>query len=561
MRPRSDEGAGAAVRGATPVVALGGPEAARDTIGPASTEVFGSPEQAGGGLSPAELQRRSVKGALWTAVSTFATVPLAFVGNLVVARLIGPVSYGTLAVLSLVLGLSGTVSSAGVNVGVLQWASASYARGDEPGTVFLLQKGLGWHLLVQLPAMALVVVVLGATHGPLVVAALLVGVVMSALCEGAVHRITVENRSADAARLAIAGAVILQVAVVVTAALTRDATAVWAARVCAGSLILPFFFLLVRRPFRRPMLRPRLPHALPKGFWSFALFTTAAGLLGTLTASRSEVFGLEAFHRSAAVGLFALAYGLAGHLTAPIDAMLGPLGPAAAGLLGSSPERARQAFLRALRYSALGTGALTASLLPAISLAVPFLYGSQYRMTALLVIPMGVASAVGSLANPVTAFLSAHRQARFELSVNCGALALDLSLTVLLIPLIGVWGAVVANIATGVVPLPLYFHREGRLLDLRKGEALRASRAWLAGVVALAPALLVGHAVPGDSLARAAAAALAGGLFFAGVVRLSSAGLAVEDRRPLLAALPGPLRPAAAWLLAILGSPVRQQLL
>ena len=505
------------------------------------------------GLGPGQLQRRAARGAAWTATSALISVPLAFVANLLVARLIGPAAYGEVAVLSLVIGLASVATDLGFSGGVIQWGASAYARGDDAEVVELLRTSLGWRLLLRLPVLAALVVVFGIGQGPVVVGVLVASVVFSALFGGAALAITIENRTAAAARLTMIFSAVLQVSVVAVAYLTRRAVDVWATRMFVGAAFIPLNLLLLPPARRAVVLRPRFPRHLPPRFWRYCLYSAAGGLVGVLAGSRSEVFVLELFHDPVAVGLFALAFGLAAHITAPVDALLGPLGPAVTGIVGSAPDRAPAAFLRALRYSALLSGALMATLLPAVALLVPVLYGHEYSLTSELVVPLGVASCLASMLNPVVAFVSAHRQARLLLLVTVWALAVDGALAFLLVPRLGAWGAVSANLVAGLVPFPVLVRHELRALGLSLRGILRASRAFYVGLIALALGFGSASALPLGAIDRGLLAALVGGVVFLGGVRLSGGGLPLADRGPLLELIPSGLRDHAGLALRLLG--------
>ena len=83
----------------------------------------------------------------------------------------------------------------------------------------------------------------------------------------------------------------------------------------------------------RAAFKPLRPFRWPPGFSRYSSRVLVAGLVTTLVFSRCEILVLDAYGAAAAAGAFALAAGLASQITAPIDAMLGPLIPAAASLI------------------------------------------------------------------------------------------------------------------------------------------------------------------------------------------------------------------------------------
>ena len=124
----------------------------------------------------ADIESAVVKGSLWTMIHVASSTPIAVIVNAVVARVLGPADYGRLALITLVVAVAGQVSNFSVSEGVVQWGAAAHARGDRTMVDRLLRASLGYHLLVQLPLLVIVVALLGRGAGPLVLGALLVSV-------------------------------------------------------------------------------------------------------------------------------------------------------------------------------------------------------------------------------------------------------------------------------------------------------------------------------------------------------------------------------------------------
>ena len=200
--------------------------------------------------------------------------------------------------------------------------------------------------------------------------------------------------------------------------------------------------------YRRAVLRPRLAgRGLPAGFWRFAIPFAAASVVGGLVLSRSEIFVMQWLADPAALGLFALAFGVAGHVFAPAQAFVGPLVPAISGLHEVDTDAAATpAFTRTLRAGSTIVALLMASALAALALLVPVLYGEEFSDASPLVLALGIASGLLVVGSPVTAFVSARLSAWELLRANLVALVLDVAVAVALIPLWGAWGAVAANV-------------------------------------------------------------------------------------------------------------------
>jgi len=301
-------------------------------------------------------------------------------------------------------------------------------------------------------------------------------------------------------------------------------------------------FLPLDRSRRWLVLKPLLPRHMPEGFWKFAGINTVSALVAALAVSRTEVFVLDIFHDGAMVGYFALAYGLASQLTNPIDAVILPLGIGILGLVTTAPHRAGAVLLRATRYTAAGSGVLTAIALPVVTVLVPVLYGRAYDPVMPIVIPLGIASCLVSLHNPLMSFVSARRRADVELRAMLVALVVDGALSFALIPVIGVWGAVVANILGGLASLPLLLSFELPIQHTSLTAFLGSTVDWLVSLpaagIAVGSALLVGQ----GPWVEAAVGGTVGAVAFVVAVRLVRGGFTEEDLGGFLTSVPVALR-------------------
>lgn len=509
--------------------------------------------ETGSGLSLREIQNRAMSGSVWTVIHTVVSVPLAFIANILVARALGPSSYGDLTVLVMALGLIGIATNAGISNGVIQWGAAADAAGFPRRTDGLLEKSLGWRLCVQLPLMALSVLFLSWGKGWLIQTALLVSVLFPALFGGAALTISVENRTAVAAKLTMTTNVLVLATVVWVASTSHDALSVWAARLTILGLLAPLDFLIIGKHRRGVSVRPRLPLRMPAGFWRFGLFEAASGLLSLLALSRSEVFVLQLLGTSSSVGLFAIAYGLAGHITAPVDALLGPLIPATAGLIATAPHRAKEALLRATRFTALLCGGVTAVVLPVLVVAIPRLYGSSFAGAALVVVPLGISSCFVSVLNPVRVMLRARRLAGNMFKATVLALLVDIAIALSTVPFVGIWGAVLAKVGATVVINVAFVRMEVRASGMTVRELVGASRAWTLSLFPLGIALIGAVLLVHEVGARIGIALFLGGFAYVVAVRLSRSGLSDADRLAVEAVLPRILRAPAKVVFDLFG--------
>lgn len=506
-------------------------------------ENHASPSGESAQLDRAQLQQRAINGAMWTLVSTVVGVGVGFFVNILLARTLGVVDFGRLAYLTTVIGVLGSVAAVGVGTGVVQFGSKLHARGDGSGVQDLLSKSQGFRLLVTAPVMTLGVLALVRVDWVLMALAIVFGVWVTAAVSGAPDALVLENKTARAAQNAMLVNLLTQIGVVTVALLVTTADSVWVVRTLVGALGVVAAVPFINRKYRTAVFRPRLPRNMPQGFWRFTVPAGAAGIVGGLVVSRTEVVLLTWMSEASAAGLFALAFGLASHVFSPAQSLVGPLIPAVSGLHEVDRSAVLRALGRTLRTASVAIGLSLGSAMPAFAILVPVIYGPDYASVPPILLALGVSGGISVLVGPVLAFVQARLQGRWLLWVNLLALVVDLGLALALIPWIGVWGAVVANIGGVVIRLALLLGGEVRTLSYPATRVLRdvapvAIGALVCWAAWLTPDLLglgtsVAEAVVGSLLAGA------GGLMLMLVLmRISRTGLVPSDRRAIAGALP-----------------------
>ena len=357
-------------------------------------------------LGRRELQDRAVRGVTWTMVNTVVSLPIAFLVNLVVARVLGVVDYGRLAFLTVVMEVAAGIVMLGVNPALVQFGAKAHAAGRRAEVADLLSKVQGFRLLVAAPILTVVVVVVVSDVGPwFKLIAVVFGVVLPAALDGAPACLGIENKTAAGAKVVLVSNVLTQLAVLGTVLVVAQADVVWAVRLIMVSVTVLLCLIPISASYRRAVLRPRFPRGFPQGFWRFALPTGLAALISTLVVSRTEVLALTWLSDPVSVGLFALAFGLAGHMYAPAQAIIGPLVPAISGLREVDAPSVAKAFGRALRGSSTVVALLSGIALPVVAVLTPTLYGSSYTGIEPVVLAIGVANGFLVVGAPVSAFV------------------------------------------------------------------------------------------------------------------------------------------------------------
>lgn len=494
-------------------------------------------------LTRRELQDRALRGSLWTLISFGVTLPLSIVANAITARILGPTEYGQLAFLLAAFSVALPVTEFGFGQALAQWGVSSEMKADAATTDLLLRSRNGFTLAVQLPLLwAGGLLVLRAEPG-WVQAVFLVTTLVLVAGGGAQAALLIQNRTAAMAKITMLVGIAIQFGVVLAAVETEDASGVWSARLVLSALAPVFAVAILSSRLRRVAFLPRLPRRLPSGFWRFALLSWVAGASALLVYSRSEIFILRLYDQAVELGLFAVAYGLSQQLTLPLVSLLAPLFPAGAGLTSGHPEHVREGFLRATRYFALVSGGLL-SLVPAVFLVTPVAFGDEFSRSALLFVPLAVASTLQAATSPFTILAFARRRGGVLVGAFVGALAVDVAAAVVLVAFYGAWGAVVANIFGQLTSIVVLARRELAAQGTTPKEVGRNLGPWALGVVSLAPGFVTGGIVQATSapLAAVVVAAIAGVAAFGLLLRATGGILTTADADALLGLVPQRLR-------------------
>lgn len=475
-------------------------------------------------------------------------LPLAIGVSVVLARTLGPEGFARFALLSFVVPLLFTATDLGVSQAAMREASRSFAGGDLERTRALLSKTLGWNLL-RFPILCPLTLLLvdGSATASSALAAYLVFALGSA---GTNLALNAENRVAVMAKVALVQAVAAAAASVGSAVAGASPETVFALSLASGAVAAPLWLLATNPELRGAALRPRLPFGLGRDFWRYGVSTLVVSLLTLLVFSRSEVVLLDLFEEQQALAVFALAYGLAQRLTTPVDTLLGPLVPALAALDAAHPERLRAGFERALRLAAAAVALLTAAAVAGLAFLAPFLFGPEYEDVGLAFAALAGISLLQSAAQPYTALVYAVGRPQIALRALGVALVVDVVVAVLLIPPLGLWGAIVANAAGALTAIVLAARAVAGKGSVRLA-GIAAPRLVLVAVLAAALSAGAGLlALPLHPLAATAAAVLVGTVAFALGARAGGGLVTHEDARVVGDALP---RPLARAFTAVLG--------
>ena len=178
---------------------------------------MGPPSGTEPSLNRGDLQTLAIRGATWTMIHTLVSLPLAFLVNLVVARVLGVDDYGRLSFLTQLMTIVGSVMALGLASAVMQFGSKANATNRRADVRHLLSASQGFRLLIQAPVLSVVVIVVSDVDLAIKVIAVVFGVLVPAALDGAPLSLGIENKTAAGAKMAMIGNVLTQAAVLAAA--------------------------------------------------------------------------------------------------------------------------------------------------------------------------------------------------------------------------------------------------------------------------------------------------------------------------------------------------------
>lgn len=482
-----------------------------------------------------------MRGSMWTAIHVVLSTPVAFVVNIVVARVLGVADYGRLGLLTLTIVLATTAASMGVGPALVQFGSKAFSAGRQEELVSLIKGSQGYAIFVAAPVVAVAAIVLVPVSPRLLAVAVIFGVLVPAWLQAAPTVLALMQRTDLLAQLAIASNLVVQATVVTAVLLVGSAEMVWSARLIAVGSLMLLPLLAIPRVLRSAVLRPAAPWRLPRAFWVFAIPTGLATLLNTLVTDRVQIFFLQWWSDPQAVGLFALAFGLATNLLSPAQSMVGPLLPAFATLVEAGSVRARSGLLRALRVSGVITGAVVSLGAPFLAALVPAFYGDAFAASANYLVVIVAAAATATATAPAFASLMARLGGGTYLRVNAASMIALLGVGLGTVPFLGAWGAVASCVVGTVVRAMSIVALEMRYYEVPAIGAIRPILPAVLSAAAVLVAWFVLRPLLGGMTALVAPGSVSA-LLYLGLLRLTRSGLREHDVEGLVRHLPPALR-------------------
>lgn len=496
-------------------------------------------------LQRSSVQDRAIRGASWTMIHTLVSLPVAFIANLLVARALGAEGFGRLALLTSIMTIAGGLVTLGVSSALMQFAAKEHASGNAESVRRLLSLAQGYRLLVIAPVLSAVVFFVTDVSTAFKIAGIALGIWLPSALEGLAVCLQVEQKTAAGAKIAMVANLVLQAGIVPVAFATHSADAVWLMRLALATIGVALAFFVVDPTYRAAVFKPIWPRGFPRGFWAYALPVALSGLVGSLVLSRSEVFLLQWLSTSSAVGLFALAFGLASHVYAPAQALMGPLVPAISSLHRIDPEGVGPALERVLRAGSTIAGLLSVAALPSLAALTTLFYGSEFPIGSLLIF-MGIAGAFTVVAGPVSAFVMARLSSKRLLMANLVALAVNAAVALVLIPPLAEWGAGIANVSGSLTSLGILLWTEVRALRISIHSLAKDTLPVVLGTAVTVIVWVATQPWAGAPVLRALVTSVAGVGLLVGGLRVTRTGLTPADRDAVLRTAPPALVRAGA---------------
>jgi O-antigen/teichoic acid export membrane protein len=382
-----------------------------------------------------------VSSVLWNSFSSLLGVPILAATTILLARILGVTGFGSYALYTLLIALFGGIADLGIGATILRQGALAAGKADEMGTLGAVRAGVTW-ALIQLPwNIALGFIILPSrTAGGLFALASLWNVLFS----GCAHYLLMTNQLRVPSILNLLTLPLSSAATLATAATTHNASLVFGVSALSSNVLAFILLFAVPKRLRRAVFYPGRMR-LSRSDVSFGIGTTINIQLNTLVFSKSELlfFGSA---RAAGRGQFAASQSIAARVTVVMDALVGNLSYGLTSALGRGDEVLQRNALLVTESVALLFLAVSPAALAGISvLSVP-LFGSGFSAIAAPAVALGLMSLIQTGAAPLLSLRFAQKSVRPLIVAGIFGAAIDLGLGALLVPHLGVTGAVVASI-------------------------------------------------------------------------------------------------------------------
>lgn len=430
-------------------------------------------------------RREILASGVWIAASTLvpflATAALSVVaGRVLGAELLGQQSLisftGTLLAALLLTSLT--------DASIRSLAAARSSSAESPGA---LERWTFWAHLAAGAVTAAALVGVGVLRGEFLSAWLVLAltVLLDALAWAWCSRIVARDGWGPVARRRLVSQVLSVVLGVAAVLGGLGITGIFLGAMTATVVLL----VLLRPIVPRPVVQRS--DGLPRPLLRLWLMFAAGALLSQVVSGRVEILFLGAYADGVAIAQYSVAVMLvtsAVTLPAALAGAAMPVVAAASG--GGEHERAREAFVRALRVTAVLSLPLTAVIVAVGPAFVVGLYGEEFREAGQLTRVVAIGAVIIPCGRLATAYWSGLGQLRLPILAGSVGAALEIGLALALIPDFAARGAVSATLVGQGMAAALLVVLSWRAL----GRVALGVRGWLAAAAASTVAALAGSA-------------------------------------------------------------------
>lgn len=405
--------------------------------------------------------------ALWSALSTTVTAPVLIVTTVVLARILGPVGVGSIALFTFVTSLAGGLIDLGVSSSILRKGMIAAGRSDVSGVIRHVKSQTTWTLL-QIPAVLAVGWFLLPSDDSIAIYA--AGVLAAYACGAPSHFLVMTSQLKFASQARAASTLFASASTIAVAALTHRADLVFAVGILANNTSTAVQLLGVPASLRPRLFMPG-PLELEWRDVTFGLGGLVNGQLMTIVFAQSETAFFRGWQKSDR-GRYSIAQTVAARSTLILDSLMGPLNAGLVTALG----RGDRSLQRAFRLSSDSIALLFLATCPlgmaAVSVLADPILGRSFHGIASFALVLTTMSLLQSASEPVAGLYTAQRRIRSLVIATAVSAVIDLGIAAICVHRFGVAGAVAAAVGGQTAYLVLLLVlvppvADGRRLALR----------------------------------------------------------------------------------------------
>src|SRR5438552_9037101 len=405
------------------------------------------------------LARRLLRGTALTTLAYVVQLSMLSLGSIVLARLLGPSSFGTYSLLLFAIGILTVVGNLGLPTTMQKYVSEFVGSNRKETIPLLLGFALRARALLT-PCVIGILVGLAAWYitvgQPLIATYLLIVSVASTL-----------DGFASIWAATITGFQRFDVSSKITLLVSPTAFVVTLASLLFGAGILGVFLVgiaisginlvLLAGAARKILASNRLSATMrgksEKAWLHFSLSILAIGLVDTIVWQRSEILFLRFFWTPIEVAQYSVAYGLSSRLLAVLPAgFFAVLFPLMSELYGSREiTKIANLYVQTTRLLAMLVIPVCVLGIVLADPLIELLYGEPYLASVSAFRILLVSSLVGVIAGSGSSTVYATNRASFIMKFGAWVAFLDIVLSLALIPRFGILGAAAANFMTQLV--------------------------------------------------------------------------------------------------------------